>query len=455
MVFALALNENYQNNLLFLKLEISQLRWLGQVKKTESLLINLSIVICIILGSFFLFNKYKNPAQSTQSPELQQVKEERFGFIKSDHHFETHALGINQNLGDLLIWQGIKWDSILKLDNISKDIFSIRKFRAKKPFTIVRKDACSEPHCIVYEPNKFTFIKYFIDDEVKIEAVQREYTTEIESASGIIESSLWLAMNKAGLDGSIIDKMEDAMASSVDFYHTQKGDMFKLIFERKYIEGRPVDYGEVISAAFKNESGEHFAVFYENDKYAGFYDLEGRPTKSTFLRAPLKYSRISSSFNRRRFHPIKKRTIPHLGTDYAAPIGTPIFAVADGVIERAGYTKNNGKYVKIRHDDIYQTQYLHMHRFAKGIRKGTRVKQGEVIGQVGQTGLATGPHVCFRFWKYGRQVNHRRENFPPADPLPTEQMDAFYSQRDSLLQKLEAISYPMEENIAMPTQPST
>ncbi len=383
-----------------------------------------------------------NTQSSTAATQQEPTIPMKYGFEKQNFHFESHILGFNQNLGDLLLWQGTKWDSIIKLDKISSDIFSIRKFRAKKPFTLVRKDECSQPHCIVYEPNKFTYVKYYIDEEVKIDVVKRNYETCIESAAGIIESSLWLAMKDAGLQGSLIDKMEDALASSVDFYHTQKGDKFKLIFERKYIEGKPVDYGEVISAAFMNSQGEHFAVFYENENYAGFYDLEGRPTKSTFLRAPLKYSRISSSFNRRRFHPIKKRTIPHLGTDYAAPTGTPIFAVANGVIVKAGYTKNNGKYVKIKHDDIYQTQYLHMNRFAKGIRKGVRVKQGQVIGEVGQTGLATGPHVCFRFWKYGRQVNHRRENFPPADPLPTEEMDAFYLQRDKLLAQLNQIEYP-------------
>ncbi len=417
--------------------------------KTETFFINIGIGVCMVLGGFFLFSKSSANETKTQCSSKTEVLKKKFGFTQSDHHFETYSLGINQNLGDLLIWQGVQWDSILKLDKISSDIFSIRKFRAKKPFTLVRKDECSKPHCIVYEPNKFTFIKYYLDDKVEIEAVQRDYEVKIESASGIIESSLWLAMNKAGLDGSIIDKMEDAMASNVDFYHTQKGDMFKLIFERKYIEGKPVDYGEVISGAFKNDSGEHFAVFYENEKYAGFYDLEGHPTKSTFLRAPLKYSRISSSFNRRRFHPIKKRTIPHLGTDYAAPTGTPIFSVADGVVVRAGYSKNNGKYVKIKHDDVYQTQYLHMHRFAKGIKKGTRVTQGQVIGQVGQTGLATGPHVCFRFWKHGRQVNHRRENFPPADPLPEEELEAFFIQRDSLLNDLNKIHYPIEISSAL------
>jgi len=414
---------------------------------SETFFLNVCIGCCLIVGAIFLVSK-SSSKQTVATANEEVVVTEKFGFLENEYHFETHQLKNNQNLGDILLYQGIKWDSIIKLDRLSSDIFSIRKFRAKKPFTLIKKDECSEPHCIVYEPNKFTFIRYFLDDKVEIDVVDREYETVVESASGIIKSSLWLAMKEAGIGGGIIDKMEDAMASSVDFYHTQKGDKFKLVFERKYIDGVAVDYGEVISAAFSNESGEHFAVFYENEQYAGFYDLEGHPTKSTFLRAPLKYSRISSSFNRRRFHPIKKRRIPHLGTDYAAPKGTPIFSVADGVVVTAGYTKNNGKYVKIRHDDIYQTQYLHMNRFAKGIKKGKRVKQGEIIGEVGETGLATGPHVCFRFWKHGRQVNHRRENFPPADPLPASEMETFYTQRDSLLKMLDKIDYPEEQQLA-------
>ena len=414
------------------------------MSSTEKFLVNAGIVICSLVGVYYLYSAKTIENQDLSAPIVSTEILQKFGFQVDEHNFEHHSLGFNQNLGDLLLWQGIPWDSIIKLDKISSDIYSIRKFRAKKPFTLVRKDTCSAPHCIVYEPDHYHYIKYYLDEEVKVEIVEKEVEQKIESASGEITSSLWLAMKEAGIQGSIIDKMEDALASSVDFYHTQKGDKFKLIFERKYVNGKSVGYGEVISAAFKNNNGEHFAVFYENEKYAGFYDLEGRPTKSTFLRAPLKYSRISSRYNRRRFHPIKKRTIPHLGTDYAAPIGTPIYSVADGVIEIAGYSKNNGKYVKIRHNDIYQTQYLHMHRFAPGIKKGTRVKQGQVIGQVGKTGLATGPHVCYRFWKYGKQVNHLRENFPPKDPLPDSQLEDFYHHRDSLLIDLEQISYPGE-----------
>ncbi len=410
------------------------------MSKKETYSINLAILLCLVVGVYIFTNPSK-PHIPLLSPETKPLK---FGFDLGDNYFDTYKLASDQNLGDLLLWQGISWDSIIKLDKLSTDIFSIRKFRANKPFTVIRKDSCSSPHCIVYEPNKYTYVKYHIDT-LDIAVVEQQYETCIETAAGLISSSLWLAMKDAGLAGNIIDKMEDAMASSVDFHHTQKGDMFKLVFERRYMDGKPIGYGEVISAAFKNDSGEHFSVFYENDKYAGFYDLEGRPTKSTFLRAPLKYSRISSRYNPRRFHPIKKRRIPHLGTDYAAAIGTPIYAVADGVIEIAGYSKNNGKYVKIRHNDIYQTQYLHMHRFAKNIRKGVRVKQGQVIGQVGQTGLATGPHVCFRFWKYGRQVNHLKENFPPKNPLPKDQLPDFYVQRDSLLKVLEAVPYPEVE----------
>ena len=418
------------------------------MKRKESLVVNLIIALWVIVAGLFVYNNFitDTPQNEISQSTFTPIPEKIFGFEKDKYHFETHALKPNQSLGEILLYQGIEWDSILKLDKVSKDVFSIRRFRAKKDFTLIKEDECGSPTCLIYEPNKLTYVKYHLKDNIDIDIVRKKYEICEEEASGEIESSLWVAMKDAGIGFDLIDKMEDALASSVDFYHAQKGDKFKLLYQRKYIEGKAVDNGEILAAAYKDQNGENFAVYFENDNYSGFYDLEGQPTKGTFLRAPLKYSRISSRFNPRRFHPIKKRRIPHLGTDYAAPIGTPIYAVADGVIEVAGYRKNNGKYIKIRHDDIYQTQYLHMNRFAKGIKKGVRVKQGQVIGEVGQTGLATGPHVCFRFWKHGRQVNHLRENFPPKDPLPKEELPGFYTQRDLLLARLDNINYPGEEH---------
>jgi len=414
------------------------------LKKKESRIVNLFILFSVTFAAFILNQRCSIEKENPITVIEDRIEETVFGFTKSDYHFETHKLGLNQTLGDILLYQGIAWDSILKLDKVSDEIFSIRNFRAKKPFTIIKKDECDAPCCIVYEPNKYTFIKYHIDKEVDVEVCKRKVDIKEETVAGVINSSLWMAMKDAGLSAELIDKMEDALASSVDFYHTQKGDEFKLLFERKYIDGQAVGYGEVLAAAYKNEYGEHHAVYFENENYAGFYDLEGQPTLKTFLRAPLKHSRISSRYNLRRFHPIKKRTIPHYGTDYAAPRGTPIYSVADGVIEIAGYTKNNGKYVKIRHNQEIKTQYLHMNRITKGIKKGTRVKQGQQIGEVGMTGLATGPHVCFRFWKNGKQVNHLRENFPPKEPLPESEFADFFKQRDSLLERLQLVPYASE-----------
>jgi len=405
-----------------------------------------------MIAGFFLLENCKVESNINAAAETIQKIEKQFGFDKSAYHFDTYNLGFNQSLGEILLYEGIAWDSILKLDKISKDIFSIRNFRAKKPFTVVRQDSCDSPLCVVYEKDKLSYVKYYVKDKVDVDVINKDFTLVQESATGIIESSLWNAMIDSGLDIDIIDKMEDALASGVDFWHVEKGDEFKLLFERKYIEGKPVANGEILAASYKDKRGEHYAVYYENEKYDGFYDLQGNPTKRAFLRSPLKHSRISSRFNLRRFHPIKKRTIPHLGTDYAAPAGTPILSVADGVVIAASYTKNNGYFVKIKHDNIHTTQYLHMRKFAPGIKKGVRVTQGQNIGQVGQTGLATGPHVCYRFWKHGRQVNHLRENFPPKDPLPESQMDDFLKQRDLLLRKLSKVPFPSQGTIEGPVE---
>ena len=193
------------------------------------------------------------------------LPEKKYGFEKDSFHFETHKLNSNQTLGDLLLYEGIAWDSILKLDKISNEKYSIRRFRARKPFTLVKKDSCSAPCCLVYEPNKLTYIKYQLDDEITVNIIKKNFEVCEEQASGEIESSLWMAMKGSGLGYEIIDKMEDALASSVDFYHAQKGDQFKLIFERKYVDGKPVEFGEILAAAYKNEMGEQYSVYYENE----------------------------------------------------------------------------------------------------------------------------------------------------------------------------------------------
>ncbi len=407
--------------------------------KRENLFVDLLIAVftIIVLGlsvNYFL-NKSNSPATANLESNTDQEKAEKpiFGFNTSDHHFDKMEILPNQFLGDILERYVFSYTQIAQLEKSAKDVFSVRNLRAGKNLTFVSQDSCSQPFCMIYQPDAFRYVKYNLQDSMEVEIVENEFTVEVDTLVGEIKSSLWASMIDGGHKATLIDKMEDAFASKVDFYYTQKGDRYKLIYEKRLIDGKFISYGDILGAYYDNEQGRHFAIYYENDKYEGFYDVEGRPTKGNFLRSPVKYSRISSRFNRNRFHPIKKRRIPHLGTDYAAAHGTPIHSVADGVIDIASYTKNNGKYVKVKHGKTYKTQYLHMSRFAKGIRKGVPVKQGQTIGYVGSTGLATGPHVCFRFWKNGKQINHLRENFPPGEPMSKEELPLFQAKRDQMI----------------------
>ena len=191
------------------------------------------------------------------------------------------------------------------------------------------------------------------------------------------------------------------------------------------VDDRVVGIRRILAADFVHGGQHNLAYYFKNGDLEGYFNGEGENLKKAFLQAPLKFSRISSGFNRKRFHPVLKRVKAHLGTDYAAPRGTPILAVGDGTISEATYKSNNGNYVKMRHNSVYETQYLHMSKIATGIKPGVRVKQGDVIGYVGSTGLATGPHVCFRFWKNGQQVDHRKQKMPPAEPIPAHLMEQF------------------------------
>lgn len=427
----------------------------GIANKNKSARLGISLAAVLTIGIISAYNylEFEKVVEDenqklTQSDEDMSPVKMKYGFPEEDYHIEEHTLFPNQFLADILMGYDVNLSRVFELENKAKDIFSVRNIRAGKKYAIVRQDSCSAAACLVYEPDPFRYVVYDLRDSIKVKVVEREVSTSIETTAGVIKSSLWLSMKEKGLSPVLIEKMEDALAWSIDFYHIQDGDRYKLIFERRYIEGEAVGIGRLMGAYYKNSDNEHYAVYFENEEYAGFYDLEGRPTKKGFLKSPVKASRISSSFNMNRLHPILKRRKPHLGTDYAAPYGTPILAVGNGVVTKAAYTKGNGRYVKIKHDKTFSTQYLHMQRFADGIRPGVHVKQGDVIGHVGSTGLATGPHVCFRFWKNGRQVNHLKENFPPPEPMPAEELPAFFQVRDAVIKELEEVRFSDEAKIS-------
>jgi murein DD-endopeptidase MepM/ murein hydrolase activator NlpD len=347
-------------------------------------------------------------------------------------NLETFMIRPNDVFSQILSSKGVEYFKIDQLINAAGNIFPLRSIRAGKELTFIKDSQDSSIQCVIYEPDAYRQILYHIDDSIHVEVIERQKETRLEVANGRIDNSLWASMEEQNIPTDLILAMEDALGYSVDFYHIQKGDEFRLVYERVYVEGQPVGVGKLIGANYTSNGNTFYSIRYNSGKYDGYYDLEGRPMKKAFLKSPVQYSRISSRFSNNRFHPVLKRNKGHFGTDYAANCGTPIRAVADGTIVKRDYTSGNGNYIKIRHDKTYETQYLHMSKFGPGIRPGVRVSQGQTIGYVGRTGLATGCHVCFRFWKNGRQVDHLREKMPPPQAMDPSQLPEYFKTRDQI-----------------------
>lgn len=351
----------------------------------------------------------------------------------------------NQMLSHILLKHHIPWPEIDRLVKKSKPKYDLRKLNAGKNYTVLCKnDSTEKAQFFIYEPNAIDFIIFDLRGTMGVSFGQREIRNVTRQVAGVITSSLYQTLVDIDCSPALAMELSEIYAWSIDFYRIQKGDRFKVIFNEKYVEDTRVGVGEIECALFEHFKEDFYAFPFEQNGHIDFFDENAKSLRKAFLKSPLKFGRISSSYTKRRFHPVQKRWKAHLGTDYAAPKGTPILAVGDGVVKEARYKKFNGNYVKIKHNSTYTTQYLHMSGFAKGIKSGKFVRQGQVIGYVGSTGLATGPHVCFRFWKNGTQVNHRAEKLPPSLPVAKKLMPQFNDMKNELKLKLDSIPFDSE-----------
>ena len=385
----------------------------------------------------------KSAAAAVAFSQTAESASERWGFSESEFNFEEITLKSGDILGKLLMDRGLDYAQVQRIVDASKEKFNIKSMRSGKSlFFVKEKNGTSECHSMIYEPSPFEYIRFQLREPYEVALIKRDVQTRVAQASGVLETSFWQTLTDNGLSDDLADAMIDVLASSVDFYRQKKGDRFKVVYEQYIVEGKPVGSGKIIAAVYERDSKEYHAFLYEREgEKTKYYDYEGRPARKAFLKAPVKFSRISSRYSLNRLHPVLGFTRPHFGTDYAAPHGTPIVAVADGVVTEATRKGGNGIYVRIRHDKTYETQYLHMSAHAKGIRPGARVLQGQTIGYVGSTGLATGPHVCFRFWKNGPQVDHLRLNLPQPEPIKGEALAEYVKVRDSLQSVLNTVPY--------------
>ncbi len=408
----------------------------------------------ILLGGLIFLGGCSETAKKNESQkELMRLKEpvsikepEFFlNFNLDSFTVEKALVQSGQTLGNLLYDKGFDTKQIYRITRRIDSFFKVKNLKAgQELYWILKQKDTLEPVFMVLKEND-AFYRIFSLDTVE-KPFYKEYhipLTEKEKEISLkIKNSLFADLEKEGLSPVLALKLSDIYAWTVDFFHLKKNDGFKAVYNDVYADTTYMGVGEIKAAVFYHYGDTLYAFRYEFDTLNHLYDYfdeKGRTLRKQFLKSPIKFGRISSRYSMRRYVKIYGRIKPHLGTDFAAPIGTPIMATADGVVVKAAYTRGNGNYVKIRHNSTYSTQYLHMRSFAKGIKPGVRVRQGQVIGYVGMTGYTTGPHVCYRFWKNGKQVDPFKQKLPEAKSLDSALLGDYFRFIEPLKRQLDSI----------------
>lgn len=332
----------------------------------------------------------------------------------------------NSFLSEILIKHGVSMQEIDQTIKNSKAVFDVRTIRSGNNYILFcDRDSSAKARYLVYEHDPTTSYVFSFNDSLNITPYRKAITSEIRYASGTIETSLWDAMIAGGLHPSLVIELSDIFAWTVDFFGLQRGDSFKVIYEELFIDNKLLGTGKVYGAQFNRSGTSITAVPFIQDGRETFFDIDGKSLRKAFLKAPLQFNRISSRFSSSRLHPILRIRRPHFGVDYAAPTGTPVHSIGDGKITSAKTESGSGRVIKIQHNSVYATAYLHLSRFAAGISSGVFVKQGDIIGYVGTSGLSTGPHLDFRFYQNGSPVDPLKVDAPSVEPVSEENMVKF------------------------------
>lgn len=363
-----------------------------------------------------------------------------FGIPTDSLEIVEGVVARGESLSDILSNYNIGATTMHYLEQKARKVFNVRHIRARRNYILLHApDSAQTAQYFIYQPNEVEYVIYDLRGDLQVTRSEREVKTIERELAGEIKGSLYESVLEAGGTAQLVNKFADIYAWRLNLNQIQPGDKFKLIFEEKQVNGSIIGYGELKAAFFEHDGQPLYAIGFDQGNGISYFDQEGKSLRKAFLKEPLEYTRISSRFSKNRFHPVQKRYKAHLGTDFAAPRGTPIRSVGDGQVVEAAYNRGNGYFVKIRHNRTFTTQYLHLSRFAKGLRRGARVQQGQTIGYVGSTGLSTGPHLCYRLWKNGKQVDALRVQLPAADPVKKKNRPTFLATKEALVKRMEAL----------------
>ncbi len=389
---------------------------------------SLYIVNCtlLIISSFLLFS-CSDAGDNKSGSKKNKEPEYLYGICIDNYDVVVDTIRKNQFLSNIMLKEDVDYNTITHIEKKHRKVFDIRKIKPGQKHTfLISRDSIPTPTFWIYEINKIDYAVFSLTDSLTAWIGHKEVETKVEYIEGVIESSLWNAMKAAGGDQNITMELSEIYAWTVDFFGIQPGDTFKVVYENRYIKDECIGMGRILASYLKNSGEGHYAYYFEQNNKGEYFDENGDNLRKAFLKAPLNYKRISSTFSNARKHPVTKVVRPHHGVDYAAPTGTPVVTVADGtVIEKGWDKKGGGNYVKVKHNNTYTTTYMHLNGFAKGIQKGSKVKQGQLIGYVGSTGMSTGPHLDFRLNKNGKYINPLTFDAPSADPVSSDNKVAF------------------------------
>lgn len=399
-------------------------------------------LLIIVLFSILSCSKNGETLEDTAAKPV--YKKIEFGFTYADYNVIHDTIKKGDTFGGIIEKQNIGDKKVYDIIEKVKDTFDVRIMRFDKPYVLLRsKDKKNKLQVFIYQPNA---LNYYVVDlrDTTVTAYKKTLPIKIKrrTIGGLLKGSLSETLESARVEGALASKISKIYAWSIDFFKLKKGDRFAITFTERYINDTVYDGVDSLEAAFFEYKGKFVYAFpfaqNPSSEKIEYYDEDGKTLKNFFLKTPIKFSRISSRFSSNRFHPVQQTWKAHKGTDYAAPYGTPITTTAAGVVEQTGFTTGNGNFVKVKHNGTYSTQYLHMSRIL--VRRGQHVTQGQVIGKVGSTGLATGPHVCYRFWKNGVQVDALKLKLPNGEPMNGSSKKRFLTHIEPLKRELDSVA---------------
>ncbi len=398
-------------------------------------------------------NKAAEAAEEVKAPEPKIL---RYGVDIEGYELSSNEIKMGQTLGAILNEYGISAYQVDRLDKASKEIFPLKKIRGGNRYTLFLKSdtlGSKKLDYMAYEQDNINYVLFgFVDDSVSISLGEKPTIQRRMKRSAVINSSLWGAVMEAELPYALAAQMEDVYQWTVDFFGIQKGDSFTVIYDEVFVEDTiSVGVGQLWGAKFSHAERDYYAIpFKQNDKVE-YWEEDGASLRKQMLKAPLKYSRISSTFSYARLHPIYKVYRPHTGVDYAAPSGTPVHSVADGVVTFKAYSGGGGNTIKIKHAGNIATGYLHLSRYAKGIYVGAKVSQGQTIGYVGSTGASTGPHLDYRVWKGGTPINPLKIPQKPTEPISDANKAEFEFIKTRIMAELNGDVEPQDKIMKLDT----